>query len=273
MNKLRIAILIALIIFTLGSGIGGATPTAPIAKIGTNVSIGEVPLSVQFTDLSENNNKQQWDWEFGDGNTSTEQNPIHTYFSVGLYQVNLTVYRGNADNSTSTVINSTSATINVSEPPVLIVPVANFTANKTEGYAPLTVQFTDKSTNDPTSWNWEFGDGQTSDVQNPEHTFSTEGVYEVNLTATNDDGANNVKSMVITVNRVLFPGYTNPPTDPDYDGLFEDINGNGVLDFDDVVTYYANMDWIKENSFFTFYDYDKNSLIDFNDIVKLYVKV
>jgi PKD repeat protein len=272
MNKLRIAILTALIIFTLGSGIGAAAK-APIAKIGTNVSIGEVPLSVQFTDLSENNNKPQWNWEFGDGNTSTAQNPTHTYFSVGLYKVNLTVYQGNTDNSTSTVINSTSAIINVSEPPVPIIPVANFTADKTEGYAPLIVQFTDTSTNSPTSWSWEFGDGQTSDVQNPEHTFVSEGVYQVNLTATSSDGSNNVKSMVITVNRVIFPGCTNPPTDPDYDDFFEDINGNGILDFDDVVKYYANVDWIQENALFTFFDYDKNSLIDFNDIVTLYAKV
>ena len=67
-----------------------------------------------------------------------------------------------------------------------------------------------------------------------------------------------------------FPGYTNPPTDPNQDGLYEDINGNGVLDFDDIVTYYDNMDWMEENASVAFFDYNNNGLIDFDDIVKLY---
>jgi len=53
-------------------------------------------------------------------------------------------------------------------------------------------------------------------------------------------------------------------------GLYEDINGNGILDFDDVVAYYDNMDWIEENVSIAFFDYNKNGLIDFDDIVKLY---
>ena len=67
-----------------------------------------------------------------------------------------------------------------------------------------------------------------------------------------------------------FPGCTNPPIDLDQDGLYEDINGNGELDFDDVVVYYDNMDWIEENVSIVFFDYNKNGLIDFDDAVKLY---
>jgi PKD repeat protein len=68
----------------------------------------------------------------------------------------------------------------------------------------------------------------------------------------------------------VFPGYTKPPTDPNHDGLYEDINGNGILDFDDVVAYYDNMDWIEANSSVALFDYNKNGLIDFDDVVKLY---
>jgi YVTN family beta-propeller protein len=67
----------------------------------------------------------------------------------------------------------------------------------------------------------------------------------------------------------VFPGYTNPPTDPNHDDLYEDINGNGVLDFDDVVTYYDNMDWIRQNAPIAFFDYNHNGLIDFDDVGKL----
>jgi C1A family cysteine protease len=68
----------------------------------------------------------------------------------------------------------------------------------------------------------------------------------------------------------VFPGYTNPPTDLDHDSLYEDINGNGILDFDDVVAYYDNMDWIEDNVPIELFDYNNNGLIDFDDVVKLY---
>ncbi len=63
-------------------------------------------------------------------------------------------------------------------------PIANFVSNATEGFLPFAVQFTDKS-RFATSWAWDFGDGNTSDVQNPSHTYTTQGTYTVKLTATN----------------------------------------------------------------------------------------
>jgi len=72
------------------------------------------------------------------------------------------------------------------------VPDARFTANVTSGPSPLAVQFTDTSTNFPTSWLWTFGDGNTSAVQNPAHTYTTAGTYTVNLTASNSAGNNTV---------------------------------------------------------------------------------
>lgn len=76
----------------------------------------------------------------------------------------------------------------------------------------------------------------------------------------------------VSANPVLpvSPGYANSPTSPDQDGLYEDINGNGIMDFDHVLPYYDNMYWIEENATLAFFDYNKNSLIDFDDIVKLY---
>ncbi len=68
----------------------------------------------------------------------------------------------------------------------------------------------------------------------------------------------------------IFPGCNNPPIDLNKDGLYEDINGNGIMDFDDIVAYYDNMDWIEKNASVAFFDYNKNGLIDFDDIVKLY---
>jgi PKD repeat protein len=79
-------------------------------------------------------------------------------------------------------------------------PVANFTGNPTSGTAPLTVAFTDTSTNGPTSWSWNFGDGSTSTSQNPSHSYSV-GTYTVSLRATNSAGYDDeVKTSYITAN-------------------------------------------------------------------------
>jgi len=80
----------------------------------------------------------------------------------------------------------------------------------------------------------------------------------------------NVTNGTINVNQLVpLPDCINPPTDPNHDGLFEDINGNGILDFNDVVAYYDNINWIGENVPVAFFDYNKNGLIDFNNVVKL----
>jgi len=82
-------------------------------------------------------------------------------------------------------------------------PVANFTGTPTSGAPPLTVAFTDQSTNSPTSWSWTFGDGGTSTAQNPSHTYNSLGSYSVSLTATNALGSGtNTKPNYITVAQV-----------------------------------------------------------------------
>ncbi len=61
------------------------------------------------------------------------------------------------------------------------IPVANFTSNVTTGTAPRAVQFNDTSTNFPTNWSWRFGDGGKNRTQNPVHTYTSVGTYNVSL--------------------------------------------------------------------------------------------
>jgi len=68
-------------------------------------------------------------------------------------------------------------------------PVAGFSADPVLGPAPLTVQFTDESTNEPTEWVWQFGDGATSFAQHPSHTYTEPGTYTVSLEAANSAGS------------------------------------------------------------------------------------
>jgi PKD repeat protein len=79
-------------------------------------------------------------------------------------------------------------------------PVASFAGAPLSGNAPLTVRFTDASTNAPMSWSWTFGDGGTSTAQNPEHIYSTAGTYTISLTATNGFGSDtSTKTGYVTV--------------------------------------------------------------------------
>jgi trimeric autotransporter adhesin len=80
-------------------------------------------------------------------------------------------------------------------------PVSEFTADATQGCDMLTVQFTDMSTNNPTGWNWQFGDGTISSEEDPQHTYTGSGVYTVTLTVSNDDGTSDpeVKTDYIAV--------------------------------------------------------------------------
>jgi beta propeller repeat protein len=79
------------------------------------------------------------------------------------------------------------ATVGVPQPKS---PVAAFSAKPTSGKVPLKVQFTDKSSNSPTSWKWNFGDGKYSTLKSPSHTYSKAGKYTVSLTVKNKAGTN-----------------------------------------------------------------------------------
>ena len=83
-------------------------------------------------------------------------------------------------------------------------------------------------------------------------------------TWTKEDG------IVVKPGVVPFPDQENPPTDPDDDGLYEDINGNGRKDFDDVVTFYDYLEWVPDNEPVECFDFNGNGRIDFDDIVELF---
>jgi len=153
---------------------------APVANFSATPLSGTTPLSVTFTDTS-TGSVASWSWNFGDGGTSTQQHPVYVYNSAGPYTVALTV-TGPDGSDTKTQTNY----ITVSAP----APVANFSAKPTSGRAPLAVQFKDTSTGTVNSWLWNFGDGGTSTLQNPDHTYATEGSYTVSLTVTGPGGSN-----------------------------------------------------------------------------------
>ncbi|MGD9900701.1 MAG: PKD domain-containing protein, partial [Calditrichaceae bacterium] len=159
------------------------TVYAPITAdfSGTPVS-GDAPLTIDFTDLS-TGDVTDWSWDFGDGGTSGVQNPSHEYSTAGTYTVSLT-----ASNSCDSDVISKTDYITVTDPPCN-APLADFTGSPLSGTSPLTVTFTDNSTNSPTSWSWDFGDGGTSSIQNPTHEYANSGNYTIELSVSNSCGS------------------------------------------------------------------------------------
>ncbi len=152
---------------------------APVANFDALYAYNTVPATVAFRDLSTGTTPLSYAWEFGDGATSTEQNPSHIYIRQGLYTAKLTVT--NAYGSSSEIKTNYIA--------IGLAPRADFTGQPTTGNTPLTVEFTDRSTGHPASWHWNFGDGKDSSEQNPVHTYFSSGDFSVTLTASNDYGS------------------------------------------------------------------------------------
>ncbi len=223
-------------------GIAMVTIATPVANFTANATIGGIPMTVQFTDLS-TGAITQWAWDFnGDGiNDSTEQNPVYTYSEPGIYTV--TLVASNAFGG-STVIKTDYITVrNI---------YADFSADRVWGGVPCHVRFTDASQWSPTSWAWDFnGDGiNDSTEQNPVYTYEVPGTYDVTLYVSNADGDMDVmtKTEYITINppgQVAFHAdndwvnYDAPKywtelyddTPGDTDAWYWDVNNDGFIDY------------------------------------------
>ncbi|NQT26978.1 PKD domain-containing protein [candidate division KSB1 bacterium] len=154
------------------------TDPPPVADFTADTTTGLRPLEVQFTDLS-TSVITSWFWDFGDSSNSAEQHPSHVYQTVDTFTVSLTAI-GPGGQGTKTILDY----ITVLDPP----PVANFIADTTEGIIPFEVQFTDQSTGTISSWNWEFGDEESSTEQNPTNTYQFADTFSVSLTVSGPGG-------------------------------------------------------------------------------------
>ena len=141
-------------------------------------------FTYNFIDLSSpplGGNISSWYWDFGDGTTSHEQNPVHIFAEEGMYWVCLTIADslGNCEDT-------------YCEPVYVFSQqqcIAQFTYYQPPSQ-PLVVEFTDRSIGNIDTWEWDFGDGNTSEEQNPVHVYQDTGIYYVCLTVSNHDSIN-----------------------------------------------------------------------------------
>jgi PKD repeat protein len=185
----------------------GSTPLSAAAA-GTPTT-GNAPLSVSFTGSATGGTAPySYSWNFGDGATSTAQNPSHTYTTAGTYTATLTV----TDSASPANTARASVTINVS---AVGNPLqATAAAVPMSGQIPLTVAFTGTATGGtpPYSYSWDFGDGSaTSTAQNPSHTYTTAGTYTAKLTVTDSASPANTASSSVTITATPVQGTVPGP--------------------------------------------------------------
>jgi uncharacterized repeat protein (TIGR01451 family) len=182
----------------------GTSAVAPVANLTATPTNGAAPLLVNFTDESTGTITNRL-WSFGDTGTSTLASPSHTYSNAGVYSVSLTVF-GPGGSSMTNASNLVTVTN--------VLPVAGFTANPTNGAAPLLVLFTNASTGTITNHFWTFGDGATSGGTAPTHTYTTAGVFSVSLSVSGPNGSDTLgRPDFITVTNVPpMAGFTANPT-------------------------------------------------------------
>jgi len=156
-------------------------------------------LAATFTNTSTNGTT--YSWAFGDGNSSSDPNPVHSYLADGMYTVILTaINECGTSTFTQTVLISTE-------------PGAGFSISTTSGCAVLTVNFTDISSGNAVGWAWDFPGGtpSSSTQQNPTVQYFTSGVYDVTLIVTSIGGSTSsfTQPSIVTVNGAPNAGFTS----------------------------------------------------------------
>lgn len=176
---------------------------APSISFMPNILSGCEPLTVAFTDIT-SPAVATWLWDFGDGTTSNQQNPSHT-FSKGTFTIKLGITTKDGCTGSLTFNNLITA---------FAKPLPYFDANPpvTNIDNPL-IKFNNKTLFGST-WLWEFGDGETDTVKHAEHIFK-EGVWNVCLTATSDKGCVDkiCREVMVIVDKVEIPNVITPNSD------------------------------------------------------------
>ncbi len=173
---------------------------------------GCVPLTVQFNDLSSvaSGTNVNWFWAADNASFSDQQNNSYTFTAPGSYDITLTVTSDQNCISTLTYSDLVTASPN---------PVADLAANPewTQIISPE-VTFTDLSSGNPVQWNWQFGNGDGSAIQNPVYSFSDTGTYNVMLIVTNQYGCTDRAEITIVI-APFFTLYVPSAFTPDGNGL------------------------------------------------------
>jgi gliding motility-associated-like protein len=158
--------------------------------------------SVLLTDLSVGDTVNVWLWDFDDGNTSTLQNPSAFYPGTGTYTISLSI------TDTSGCFNKDSVTINTYFEP----PVSAFTVSPGPYCAEIPITFTNASTGQSIIYQWYFGNGGQTNLENPQFAFGTGGLFNVELIVTDTIGCSDTSSVLLDVAPTLIADFSISPS-------------------------------------------------------------
>ncbi len=185
------------------------------------------PASVQFTNLSNGDlSNVSYEWNFGDGNISNDENPSYTYNDLGSFDVSLTI-----------IDNNTSCENTLLIPSMIQVGLApNFSYTINETCSEVTVDFINESLGDVVSFLWDFGDGNTSNLENPTHVYNSIGCYFPSLTVLTADGCTNTYTLADCIE-------VQGTTDLTYEIVGDSTNCQVPFDVSFTTDYTGNVEW------------------------------
>jgi len=199
-------------------GVGSPNVANEVIATMTNPPVFSctAPVTAQFTT---NSNFESYFWDFGDGVTSILQNPSHTYTNNGNFTVTLTITNTAVCPGTDTEVITDAVVINP------LNPIAGFTLLG-PAIVDAATSFSDNTLYGPISWAWDFGDGGTSTLQNPSHTYTVPGLYDVQLIVTNCAGNDTIVTQIEVTEIIIFceTTSTTKPSGVIYDS--GGMNGN-----------------------------------------------
>ncbi|MGV6859045.1 MAG: PKD domain-containing protein [bacterium] len=185
------------------------TGTPPTVSLVASTVAGPGPLDVAFNatgSTDPDNDIVSYDWDFGDGDTDSGDLTAHTFTAPGVYTVTLTV----TDAGNNVITKTVEITVNENEIPQ---PVIAFAPSITE--EPLAVDFSAINSIDPdgeiATYEWDFGDGNTSTDPDATHLYELAGDYPVTLTVTDLEGAQASATVIVSVSETDVPGTGEPP--------------------------------------------------------------
>ena len=176
----------------------------PSAEFTMEVDSEFAPVTVRFSGPPDAK-ITYYSWDFGDGSTSAEKDPVHTFRKAGEYGISLTVGGPSGSSSFGRKLSVRQRA----------APVARFESSPTSGEAPLQVQFFNNTSGEVTAYRWNFGDGASSAEREPQHTYIDAGAFDVELVADGPGGQSRyARQIVVAEARALATAEIEDPPAP-----------------------------------------------------------